>query len=382
MKSGSCNTLLFLCFALNLTLMVIIGGHMAYAHGDEILNHRLHVVAKLDQAPGNIAVTKDNRIIFSQHQFYNPEYRVVELKEDGTVVPFPNKEWASAPDENGIGMQAVLGIRADVNGIVWMLDNGSDPKKIVAWDTTKNALHRVITLDSEVAPPGSFPNDLAIDLNNGVIYIADIGGTGLPALIIVDLNSGKARRILEGTPPVMPEDDAEMVVDGKAVRLKGEDGEIKVARIGINPITIDPQSDFVYFGAMHGHTLYRVQPRYLLDQLLDEKALLERIKVFAKKPVSDGISIDNAGNIYVTDVSENAIGLIRPRGTYEIFYEQPEGTNMLSWPDAITAGPDFFMYASVNQLHRSPPLNLGEDDSRMPYYIVKFHALAPATVGR
>ena len=36
----------------------------------------LGTVATLDQAPGNITVTPDKRIIFSLHQFFSPDWRV------------------------------------------------------------------------------------------------------------------------------------------------------------------------------------------------------------------------------------------------------------------------------------------------------------------
>jgi hypothetical protein len=54
----------------------------------------------------------------------------------------------------------------------------------------------------------------------------------------------------------------------------------------------------------------------------------------------------------------------------------------LSWPDAISGGPDGRMYVAVNQLHRSPPLNRGVNRAQPPFYIVSFQPLSPAAVGR
>src|SRR5687768_12327409 len=84
--------------------------------------NELEVVATLTQGPGNIAVTPEGRIILSQHQFYSPEFRVVELLKDGRTVPFPSEQWARAPGADGVGLNSVLGIRSDRNGVVWMLD--------------------------------------------------------------------------------------------------------------------------------------------------------------------------------------------------------------------------------------------------------------------
>ncbi len=43
----------------------------------------LELVAELDQAPGNIAVTPDGRLILSQHPIFRPDIKVVELLPDG-----------------------------------------------------------------------------------------------------------------------------------------------------------------------------------------------------------------------------------------------------------------------------------------------------------
>ena len=45
----------------------------------------LEIVATLEKGPGNIAVTPQGRIIISLHQFYDPEYRVMELLPDGRL---------------------------------------------------------------------------------------------------------------------------------------------------------------------------------------------------------------------------------------------------------------------------------------------------------
>jgi len=365
-------------FVLSYCLLLFILATAAQAADPKALpDAELAVVAELDQGPGNIAVTPDGRIIVSQHQFYAPEYRVVEVLPDGSTKPFPNAAWSSAPDDSGIGFNAVLGIRSDRRGVVWMLDNGGDTPKIVAWDSHSDTLHRVIYLPPPVTRPGSMHNDLAIDLVHQAIYIADLGGEPGPALVVVDLTTGLSRRLLENHPSVQAE-DVPMVIDGKPVTVTNAAGETVAARVGVNPITLDPTNTWVYYGAMHGTTLWRIRTRALLDPALSAEELGARVERYGTKPVSDGISIDAAGNVYSTDVTTNAIGVTGPDGEYRIYAQDPK----LSWPDAISAGPDGFFYAAVNQLHRSAPLNGGKDASKPPYYIVRFRALDSAVVGR
>ena len=73
----------------------------------------LEVVAELAQGPGNITVTPDGRILVSLHQFYNHDIRVARLGDEAQLAPF-----AAAANVN-----SVLGLQADANGVVWLLDN-------------------------------------------------------------------------------------------------------------------------------------------------------------------------------------------------------------------------------------------------------------------
>ncbi len=373
MRSAVFATLLTLAVS---SLIVGCAGPAASSASDASRSAPLEVVAKVQGAPGNIAVTPSGRIIVSMHQFYEPRFRVCELR-DGELVPFPNAQWASAPDGSGAGLHSVLGIRADRRGIVWMLDNGGPVPRFVAWDTTADRLHTIIEIPPPATRPGSFPNDFAIDHERSTMYIADIGGDDGPALIVVDLASGRARRVLAGHHSTRSE-DVPMVIDGREVTL-GAGQEAKPARVGVNPITIDPAAQWVYFGPMHGTSMYRVRAQTLADPTVSPDALARAVQRFGEKPISDGISIDSKSNLYVTDVVAGAIGVIRPDGRYAILVQDQ---SLLSWPDAIAAGPDGWMYVAVNQLHRSAPLNAGVNASRPPYAIVRFRPLAHPVPGR
>jgi sugar lactone lactonase YvrE len=351
-------------------------GLLLGAPGEEVTAQALEVVAELQEAPGNVAVLPGGRIVMSLHQFYEPEYRVVELHADGSTTPFPNEWWATPPDASGIGLQAVLGLRADARGRVWLLDNGASVPRLVVWGTRGDRLERFLPIPWPATRAGSFHNDLAVDLLNDAVYIADIGGDEGPALVVVDLETGFSRRVLAGHPSVQAE-DVPLVIDGREVTLTGADGT-SPARVGVNPITIDPSFTWVYWGAMHGTSLWRAKAADLADLGLPSDELAARVERYGDKPVSDGISIDVAGNVYVTDLAAGAIGVTGPDGAYRVLYEDER----LSWPDGISAGPDGWMYVTVNQLHRSAPLNGGTDASIPPYYLMRFRPLAAAVVGR
>ncbi|NER81641.1 MAG: hypothetical protein F6K42_19170 [Leptolyngbya sp. SIO1D8] len=336
----------------------------------------MEIVAELPQQhpPGNIAVTPDGRLIMSQHQFYGTEFKVVEVLPDGSVQPFPNPDWSSPPDVNGIGLNNVLGIRADRDGVVWVLDNPgeSGSGRLVGWDTRTDRLHQIIYLAPPLIPENTFLNDFAVDSYHDAIYIADTAGGTNSALIVVDLQTGYSRRVLESHPSMQPE-DIPIVIDGVTATLGGEE-----VRIGVNPITLDPSNEWVYYGAMSGESLYRIRTVDLLDTTLTFDDLAARVERFGDKPISDGITIDAGGNVYVTDITQNAIGVVDPSGNYRVLYQDEN----LSWPDGFGFGPGNHIYVTVNQLQRSPFLNQGNDLSQPPYYLLRFPSIDAGIVGR
>ena len=157
------------------------------------------IIAKLSQAPGNVTVTGNGRFIMSQHQFYEPKDSVVERHADGSLTPFPTRELNDRQGHSGLALDSVLGIRTGVDGVVWMLDNGmrsGTTPKLVGWDTKNDRLSRVIYLPAPVTPKDAFVNDFTVDSRRNRIFIADPAGGANAAFIVVDLETGAARRVL------------------------------------------------------------------------------------------------------------------------------------------------------------------------------------------
>lgn len=337
------------------------------------------IVARLNQGPGNVTITETGRILMSQHQFYQPAYTVMELKGVDTLVPFPNTELNERTGREDLKLDSVLGIRA-VGGVVWMLDNGMRSgvvPKLVGWDTKTDRLHKVIYLPPPIAPKDQFVNDFAVDLVHRRFFVSDPAAGTNAALIVVDLDTGAARRVLQGHPSVLPE-NVDLVIDNRPVQVKDAQGKLARPHIGVNPITEDLQNEWVYFGPMHGHGLYRVRAADLADDKLAAETLAQRVERYADKPISDGISIDREDNLYLGELAENAVGVISPDRKYRRLVQCPE----LSWVDSFSFGPDGALYAIVNRLHRSATLSGGEDRSTPPYFLVRFKPLATGLAGR
>jgi sugar lactone lactonase YvrE len=336
------------------------------------------IIGELDSGPGNVTATDDGRIIMSLHQFYQPKYTVVEYK-DNVLTPFPNKELADVDSKAAMILDSVLGIRS-ANGIVWMLDNGMRSgvtPKLVGWDIKADKLHQVIMLPSPIAPKDAFVNDFAVDTRHNHIFISDPAGGANAGLIVVNLNTGKARRVLEGHSGVIPE-NVDLIIDKVAIQVKDKLEKLNRPHIGVNPITEDLDNKWVYFGPMHGHSLYRIKAEDLVNEKFDEKALASRVERYSDKPISDGITIDKDNNIYLGELAENAIGVISADRKYRRLVQSPD----LSWVDSFCFGPAGQLYAVINRLHQSATLNGGVLKAKPPFYLIQVNALAPGLPGR
>ncbi len=339
----------------------------------------LEVVAEVDEGPGNITVTPDGRLIISLHQFFAPEWRVAEILHEKRLLPFPDERW-NLPSTKRIGLDSVLGIQSDQRGVVWMLDNGMRSNltpKLVGWDTRSSRLEKIIYLPHPITSDTAFVNDLAIDEKHQHIYIADPARGEQAALIVVDLKTGLARRVLEGQISVVAE-DVDLVIDGVPVEIRREDGTTFRPRVGVNPIALDAKSEWLYYGPMHGTALYRIATRDLVDVGIDAKDLPARVQRYSDKPICDGISIDIAGNIYISDIGNNAIGVIDPNRKYRVLVSDER----LSWPDAFSFGPDGRLYTVANQLHKTAALNAGDMQATPPYLVLRIIPLANGITGR
>ncbi|MEL6440923.1 MAG: L-dopachrome tautomerase-related protein [Cyanobacteria bacterium J06621_8] len=334
----------------------------------------LKIVASLPVSPGNITLTPDNRIFFSLHQFYNPEILVAELV-NGLVQPL-----TPAPGAPEINFASVLGIQADANGLLWILDNGNQSQstpKLVAWDTSSNRIARVIELPPPITLSNSFVNDLAIDLSREVIYISDpIAGTK-SALIRVDLKTGTAARILQEHISVIPE-DLDLIIDEVPVQIKQPDGSMIRPHLGVNGLVLDPQNEWLYYCPMHCTSMYRAKSADLSNPDLSSDELASRVERYSDKPICDGISIDRSHNLYLGDLAANKLGIIKPDRSYQSL----EIDAKLSWIDSFSFGADGYLYFNCDQLHLSAPLNGGKDDSHAPYEIWRIKPLAPGFTGR
>lgn len=342
------------------------------AEGKKVQKSDIEIVAEVSNTrPGNITITTEGRIILSEQPLDGPEFRVVELMENGTLEPFPTQDWADGPEIGEVGFASVIGVHATEEGIVWILDMGSatTQPKLVGWDSISDSLHKIVTIDKNALVGNSFLQDFAIDTERNKIYIADttlgnLFGDIKSAFVVVDLETGESRRVLETNPKVMPPEHT-VVIDGSVMGAKRENGDKEPIFLGLNPISIDNGNKWVYFGTVNGNEINRIPAAVLAGNGNDEE-LAASIELYGEKGASDGFIVDDKGNVYAGDVENSAV-TVTNKDSFKVFAQD---NKLLSWADgfAIHRG---YLYITQNQLHLTAPLNEGEAEGDKPYHIVR-----------
>ena len=318
----------------------------------------LEVVANLDYPPGNISVSNEGRIFFTFHPEAKPPVNIAELV-DGEVVPL------TVPEE--IKLSSVLSLRVDRQNRLWLLDfaeHGMATPQIVAIDLNTMQLAHHYEFPSDIAGMGSHLNDFQVSHDGKFIYIAEASILRkTPALIVYNVESKDARRLLEGHDSVEP-DDFVPVVDNEKMLIFG----VFAIRPGIDSIALDRQEKWLYFAPVTDTHLHRIAISDLHNTELNHEQLAERVEKFAKKSMSDGITIDNAGNIYISDLEHTAINRISPEGKFETLLQDPK----LRWPDGFSFGPEGWLYvtsSALNVVIAKPNSYIMEQG---PYQILRF----------
>ncbi|MCF6310885.1 MAG: major royal jelly family protein [Verrucomicrobiales bacterium] len=338
--------------------------------------------AQAAYGPGGMTITPDGSYIISCHQFFDPEMKVIRMDKDEMWQAFPNRAMNTGEGNAPLVLDSVLGVECDKDGIVWMLDNGRRSEKqpkLVAWNTKKNRLHRVIPITEAALIETSFLDDLALDPEEPFIYLADPAAGDDAALIVVDLVTGLSRRVLHGDHAVRAEKIG-LRMDGQRVTVKRPDGRQVQPLGGVNPIAVDKKGKWLFFGPMNGRILYQIPTKDLRNPALLEEELTGRIKrVSGQKPIASSMSIDSKGNIYFADIQRHAITYISVAD--QRLHELVTDPRIL-WPDGLTFGTDGKLHFFTSQLNRSAIFNGGKDRSQPPYWIFKIKAKASGTVGR
>ena len=336
----------------------------------------LEVAASLDHRPVGVAISRSGRVFVSMRPLTPTGPRVAEVMDADTTRPFPNAEWNLPPtraEDPSQVFYSVNAVHADRENVVWMLDQGgAAPPKLVGWSLELDRERDVFRLEAMTGPASTLA-DFAIDQTNRAIYIADTGAVNAqntddeqtPTIIVVNLDTGRGRRVL-GDDERLRAEDVDLEVGDESIGETGPEGFTPL-RVGLRAITIDPMDEWVYFGALNGESLYRIRAADLSDRNLTDIQIKARVEFYGLKPVSEGIAAAQNGFIFISDVNSSTLGVVGSDAAY-----QPLVTDRrLSWPHAIAISPGGDIFVAASRMQQAPQLNNGKELAEPPFHLLR-----------
>jgi len=311
----------------------------------------LREVARFDEQPTGIALGPGGRTFVSFPNWWRePTDDVVELLSGGATRPYPDRAW------NDSGFVCVQSVQVDRRGAtLWIVDAGyplrvprccvAGGPKLVAVDLATNTVTQVIHFDERSAPCGSYLNDVQVDSVRRWAYLTD---SERGALVVVDLATGVARRVLEGAPATTAEPGVVPVVGGRPWRTF-----FGVApRVHADGIALDATGDWLYFRALTAHGLHRVPTALLRDASVSAATLARAVETVGRTSAADGMAFGDDGALYFTALEHDAIERRRADGVLEVVARDPR----IRWPDSI-AIRDGRLFFTTSEIHATWPFN-------------------------
>jgi len=358
-----------LLFFVALTIVLTTAAWIRYGGGEPypdlssapVLNSSLiEEVLSYPEPIGNVAVSEHGRLFFTVHPESRPQGNRLLEYVNGAALPFPDVS-------SQLKMfDTVLGLVIDRQNRLWTIDHGNHGlrmPRLLAFDLTSGNLIHDERFSSYIAPAGSLLSDLQVSADGKTIIISDASyWRKSPAIIVYDIATGNARRVLEGDVSVSAED---FIIRNKNRKMSFLGGIISL-RGGIDGIALG--ADWLYFGALSGSGLYRVRLEDLLNESLPAVQLGRRVERFATKPLSNGLSIDLGGYVYVTDIEHNSIHIVGPNRQLKTLIRSAA----IRWPEALSFGPDGWMYVSDSALSELVLQSREHIEENQPYRIFRF----------
>jgi sugar lactone lactonase YvrE len=328
----------------------------------------IEAVVISERPMGNAAVSAEGRIFYTIHPESNPEPPYLYEWVDGAAVPFP------AEGQEAL-FQSPLGVVVDAQDQLWIIDpgnHGTGQPSLIAFDLATGAVTHNHAFADDIAPLGSFLQDMQVSSDGRWIYIADVGfWAKRPAIVVYDTQTEIARRVLNRHESVYPQN----LLIRNQIKDMSFVGGILEMKTGIDGIALSRDDAWVYYGAMNHDTLYRIPASALQDPSLSDEELVTKIEEVGQKPLNDGFSIDDQNNVFITDVEHQAVVAMAPDGTLTTVVKD----DRIRWADGLSFGPDGWLYLADSAIPHLALQSADHHAAQAPYYIWRFQ---PGTSGR
>ncbi len=315
---------------------------------------QLNQVANFEHQVTGVTVSPEGRIFVNFPRWTeDAPVSVAEVTREGQIKPYPDEQWNSwrnakknqlSAENHFVCVQSVV---ADTHGNLWVVDPAAPATaavvqggpKLVRIELKNEKVAQVIHFDEKVAPQGSYLNDVRFSPDGRHAYLTDAGVKG--ALVFVDLQSGTARRVLDGHPSTQAEKNVVVTTDGQELRRPDGRG----VEFAADSIALSPDGRSLYWKALTGRTLYRITTDVLENPRLTEKDIEARVERVAQTEPTDGLWIDKRGQLYLSAIEQDAVKVLNEDGITTLVQDK-----RLRWPDTFSEGPDGSIYVTSSRI--------------------------------
>jgi hypothetical protein len=329
----------------------------------------VRVAASPEFMLNGVAVSPEGRVFASFPRWTSlAAPSVMEATPDGGFRPFPGNGWndwrpGASSHDRVVSSHAVF---ADSKNRLWIVDDAGPrvapavpgAAKLVQIDLATDRVSRVYPLSAELLPEGTMIGHVRVDERFAYVTEAHHG-----SILVVDLDTGRARKVLEGAACTRADPSIVPVIEGREMRrATGE-----VPQLHVDLLELSGDGRWLYFMPLFGPVLRRIETRLLRDETLSGSELESRVEDVARVPPLAGITVDRKGTLYFCSFTDNAILRMGADRRIETLIADPR----ISFPNEASIGPDGFLYFPASQANRLPAFNGGVSRVRLPFEVFK-----------
>src|SRR5262249_31817638 len=239
------------------------------------------------------------------------------------------------------------GLYADRDDNLWAIDDASPHHgrmvgggaKLVKIDLRTNQVSRVYALGPDLAPPGTVLSHMRVDAR--FLYVTD---AGLGAIVVIDRETGRGHRTLEGARCSRADLTIVPMIHGKP--LVHPDGRVPV--LSLSHRALPPEGRGMYCPPLSGPPLWPVETKYLQNPHLPSDALAAHVEAAVRTPPVTGITADATGTLYFSALTEDGVLALGRDGTLRTVIRDER----ISGPNEGSIGPDGYYYFPNSQAPR------------------------------
>lgn len=329
---------------------------------------KLKLALELQTPCTAVSTTHEGRVFLVYTRIDGSQGPTCVERKNGSDVAYPDTDVYYEPGKDvATHLLRANTQRLGPDGSLWLIDTGSPDlggapvlptgPRLVQVNITTDSITRIYNMGNATNSRSQL-DDVRFHPATGKAYLTDVGSAGI---LVLDLDSGHAIRVLEDDPSTL------------AMRPRSADGSLirnpdaSVQYTPSDQLEVSPDGTFFYYQPACGG-MSRIKTEYL-DAAFYNSSMASQlphlVEFFASTPGTGGTAIDGEGNIYLGDVDRRLIEKIYPNGTRRTLIQDER----LSYVDAMLVDSDERLWIPAAQLHLAAAFNNGTDRTDLPIQI-------------